>query len=177
MKKFIILILFTAIISGTTLYVYISSNLKVEFIYEPLTYGEPTFKFTASSKHFSLATGEAYYNDEDVSYNLSYIQRSIIIKNFKLLKEIKNLKTYSLNIRFYDLLIYNDEIHYQGEKDIRDFLDNMELNSIGHYDRYSSYPFFQSKESEFKDNLKISIKYCLNNDKCYEEKLKIKYID
>lgn len=173
MKKFIILILFTAIISGITLYFYISSNPKVEFIYEPLTYGEPTFKFTASSKHFTVATGEAYYNDEDKQY----MKREIIIKNFNMIKEINNLKTYSLNIKFYDLPLMNNETHYQGTQDIKKFLATAELNYNCIFNSPGIDPFLQSREEEFKDNLKISIKYCLYNNKCYEEKLKIKYID
>lgn len=174
MKKAIIVL--TILVVGVASIFLITQNnkMKVEFKYEKLYLStEPTFKFTANSKHFKMETGEAYYNDEDKQY----MKREIIIKNFNMIKEIKNLKTYSLNIRFYDLPLMNNETHYQGAKDIKDFLATAELNYNCIFNSPGMDLFLQSKEEEFKDNLKISIKYCLTNDKCYEEKLKIKYID
>lgn len=174
MKKILIFLAILEVVVISALLIIRNNETKVEFKYEPLYLGtEPTFKFTAISKHFTLATGEAYYKDEE---NLNY-QREILITNFKMNKEIKNLKTYSLEVRFYDRLIVNNETHYQGAKDIKNFLNETRITYGGDYYGWMSDPFIQSKEYEFKDNLKISIKYCLTNDLCYEEKLKIKYID
>lgn len=173
MKKILIFLAVLEVAVISTLLIIRNNETDVEFISESFSEHslykdvQPTFKFTASSKHFTLATGEAYYIEKE------YDNPLIVIDNLKLVKEIKNLKSYSLNVRFYEILLYNNEMHYQGKEYIKDFLANTKIISSGNY--YGQ--FYLSKENEFKDNLKISIKYCLYNNKCYEEKLKIKYID
>lgn len=170
MKKIMLLFL---LLIGFTIICIISylelENRKITFIYEPIFGGvEITYKFTGRSKHFALATGEAYYNDEDI-----WDKRALLIKNFKLLKEINNLKSYKVIGRFFEVSIFNSGTHYQNEEDIKEFLKNVEIGYGGNRPD----PFLQSKEYEFKDNIHIIIEYCLNNDVCYEEELKFTYID
>lgn len=143
---------------------------KIKFKYEiMLNDREPTFKFTARSKHFAIETGEAFYPDKNAKDKI----QSILIKNFKMLKEIENLKYYQIYVRFYELDFFNSGIHDQINVDIKDFISNLIIN----YTAWVTDPIYKSEEHEFKDNLHIIIKYCLNNDLCYEEEMKLNFID
>lgn len=169
MKKILLILLTLLIIGSLSIFIFIkASKTKVEFKSVPLYLNkEPTFKFTASSKHFAVETGIAYYNDDPKDKD-----EALIIKNFKLIKEIDNLYSYSFIIRFQESFLISNETHYQGKENIKDFLTDLEVGSVRPTD-----PFSLSKKEDFKQGLSITINYCLYNNKCYKEKLKIKYID
>lgn len=168
MKKYIFLLGVILIIIVGGIFFRKTNYPKVHYIEEKLLVDrEPTFKFIGYSKHFSLATGEAYY---DGNYKALYLT------NFKLEKEIKNLKSYSLNIKFNNKLLISNEKVLQREKDIKNFLNNINLSSYGEDNIYERDAFMETTEDTFKSSIKISIEYCLNNNKCKEEVFNIAYI-
>lgn len=177
MKKFICLLIFIffmvgCIFFGTSLFSKDNNSYKkqkVSFIEEKLQVNkEPTYKFVGFSEHFSFATGEAYY---DNSY------KELLLTNFKLIKEIKNIQSYNMSISFNNRLLLTNEMLSQNEKDIKDFLNDINLSVAGEDNQYERDAFMQTEKETFKTSIKISFGYCLNNKEYYEEELTINYID
>ena len=131
-----------------------------------------TYKFIGVSKHFGFETGKVYYGDNN--------ERYLYINNFKVLEEVKNIKSYSF------LLSFNGESmisEYQQELDnerIEEALQNLLFEETGTHnpDGYGEIDAFtKTKREEFKKEVTVGIKYCLKNNKCETEYFDIQYME
>lgn len=134
---------------------------------------EPTYKFVASSEHFGMATGKAYYDNS----------QGFFLTNFSIIKSInkmKDIEKYYIDLRFKDIPMFSSEWTYLNGKNFEEELASLTYEEFGEpkIDEYGeSDAFFETKQSEFKDSIELIIKYCYKNGKCISEKLEFNYID
>lgn len=132
-----------------------------------------TYKFVGESEHFYFETGKVYYNDDE---------RELLISNFGLKEKMDPNTKYAVNLYFNDVFYagsisgttdlnekeYKNTIFgehgYLGEKD-------QNGNIIGESDS-----FVETTKEDFKDDIKLEVKYCIKND-CNTEILKIKILE
>lgn len=134
-----------------------------------------TYKFTGSSEHFAFFTGKAYYGDNN--------ERYLYIDNFEIIDKLKNKNKiigYSINVFFNESSLITDELNYLTDGDFQSKLSNFIIEETGTYseDGYGeSDAFLQTSQNDFKNNIKVVIKYCYSDIKCQTEEFKIDYVD
>lgn len=134
-----------------------------------------TYKFTGKSEHFAFETGMVYYEG-----NI----RQILITNFKLIKELNNIDSYSLKLYFNDRPMFTDEQTKIGKEGIKKHLGDLtigENGKLGEKDEYGnivgeSDAFVETTKDTFKNSIKLQIKYCKKDD-CNTETMKVTYVD
>ncbi|MDD2518743.1 MAG: hypothetical protein PHG18_02520 [Bacilli bacterium] len=134
-----------------------------------------TYKFTGKSEHFAFETGMVYYEG-----NI----RQIFITNFKLIKELNNIDSYFLKLYFNDRSLFTDEQTKIGKEGIKKHLDDLtigENGKLGEKDENGniigeSDAFLETTKENFKDSIKLGIKYCYK-DNCKNETMKLTYIE
>lgn len=166
----VILVCFTAGCSS-------NSNVSVEykedngyFIKDNITY-----RFTGYSSHFAFETGKVYYGNGN--------QRYILIKNFKITKKIKNqnnINKYAISLAFNNKELFSDNLKKLGDTDLNLELANEIIEEDGMYNSSGygeSDAFLETTKDDFKNAIKMKIKYCYKNGKCETEIFDFKYVE
>lgn len=134
-----------------------------------------TYRFTGSSEHFAFETGKVYYGENN--------ERYILLKNFKILDNLKNINsinTYSINLSFNDIPLLTKDMIDLNQKTLLDSLKNYSLEEYGVYNASGhgeSDAFTRTQKEQFKESIKLEIKYCYENNNCKEEEFKLNYVD
>ena len=174
MKKLILLslLMVSIIITGCT-----NSNSDVDVNYkEDLEHqisSNYTYKFIGESEHFYFETGKVYYNNTE---------RELLISNFKVKNNVDQDAKFSINLYF------NNKILYGNEYNSNDLITKEEVEKtiigehgyLGNYDQNGniigeSDSFLETTKENFKDSIRLDIRYCIKN-KCETETLKLEYI-
>jgi len=175
MKKY--LFIFTIIISS--LFIIGCGNEKMNLQYEPspehdVFPNKQTFLFTGESEHAYFTTGKVYYGDDELG---------LLITNFKIKDNVKEGTTFtSTNVYFNDRMFAGD-VTNDAIADLTD-LSGIVIGEFGGYPEYNdkgeiigeSDSFIETPKENFKDTLKITIKYCYKG-KCKLEAFDITYHD
>lgn len=133
-----------------------------------------TYKFIGESEHFYFETGKVYYNNNE---------RELLISNFKVKNNVNQNAKFSIN------LFFNNKLLFGNEYNSNDLISKEELEKtiigehgyLGDYDQNGniigeSDSFIETTKENFKDSIKLNIKYCIKN-KCEIETLKLEYIN
>ena len=132
-----------------------------------------TYKFIGESEHFYFETGKVYYNGNE---------RELLISNFKLKDNMSPATTYLVNLYFNDKLLYGNDF---GKADLtkKEYMNIVieENGKLGEIDQNGdiigeSDSFLETTKENFKNSIKLEIKYC-QNSKCNTEKLQLTYVD
>ena len=173
-KKFLIIIGF-ALILLTGCNKKIDKVEKVDFIddYGYDTPEEVTYKFTGVSEHFAFCTGKVYYGNNNEKY--------IYLDNFKIIntlnKETKII-SYSINLLFDNKELFTDEQSYLDGDDFQKRLDKFSVEEASNNpldEKIAPDAFLETTKESFKDDIKVIIKYCYDDNDCKTEELKINY--
>lgn len=131
-----------------------------------------TFLFTGESEHAYFTTGKAYYGKDELG---------LLITNFHIKDNIKEGALFTgVNVYFNNLMFAGDVT-----EDAIATLNDLSGISVGVFGGYPEYDedgeiigesdsFIETSKEEFKDALKITIKYCYKK-RCQLEQFDITY--
>lgn len=148
---------------------------KVGFIddYGYATPEEVTYKFFGVSEHFAFYTGKVYYGNDNEKY--------LYLDNFKIINELfneKEVSSYSINVLFDNKELFTDEQTPIARGALQSRLDNFGVEEGGIYStdgKGETDAFCETTKESFKDDIKVIIKYCYNDNDCKTEEFKIYY--
>ena len=148
---------------------------KVGFIddYGYATPEEVTYKFFGVSEHFAFCTGKVYYGNDNEKY--------LYLDNFKIINELfneKEVSSYSINVLFDNKELFTDEQTPIARGALQSRLDNFGVEEGGIYStdgKKETDAYCETTKESFKDDMKVIIKYCYNDNDCKTEEFKISY--
>lgn len=174
MIKKIILIIMISVVFGCENKI-VEDNITFKDDYGYYQENNVTYRFTGTSEHFAFETGKVYYGDND--------ERYILLKNFKILDNLKNINsinTYSINLSFNDIPLLTKDMIDLNQKTLLDALKNYSLEEYGVYNisgHGESDAFTRTLKEQFKESIKLEIKYCYKTNDCKTEEFKLNYYD
>lgn len=170
MKKEIFKVKLIAVLSSILIvllvfYLVSNSNKTDEMEIDSVgKFGEYTYRFKGKSKHYSFGNGFVLFKDN---------YKKTEVSGFKRKQKIKGLTSETIAIYF------NDEKVFENENKKSTSISNTTYYEAGEIctdinNCESDYFFDEVTKDNFKESIKVVIKYCTKN-KCSDEELKIEY--
>lgn len=175
MKKY--LFIFTILLCS--LFIIGCGNEKMNLQYEPSPEhdsfpNKQTFLFTGESEHAYFTTGKAYYGEDELG---------LLITNFKIKDNVKESATFTAANVYFNNRMFAGDVIGDAPATLTD-LSGISIGEIGRYPEYDEHgeiigesdSFVETSKEDFKDALKITIKYCYK-ERCKLETFNITYHD
>lgn len=140
----------------------------VDFKSKEVSLNNITYKFIGKSKNFGFETGNVNLNDHE---------KQLLITNFKQINKIDKFDTISFNIKFKDTLWAKSSWSKNDNISFKQYLKKIIL-----YENYSQLinhgddSFTSTTKETFKNDINITVEYCVNGQ-CKNETFKIEYVN